>query len=212
MLMLVETISFVGGFHLSDEDVCVEVISFSSFKASNFKNWVCNSVYRNWWHTLFAEYFQSTFQASLSSFILLCVKLVSTNCVNLTSLPFNFWLGWPMEGIKRRSERKRDWSVYFFGSSSEATVCIGWPFLGVQWLFSLLQVVVRPWVLHSFVISLNCLSFVSSPFIQQSSIIPFEWAVSCCAIVTKGAENGRKGGSVSSWVSSSFTQYPLEIR
>ena len=31
------------------------------------------------------------------------------------------------------------------------------------------------------------LSFVSSLFIQLCAVIPFEWAISCCDIVSKGA-------------------------
>lgn len=154
---------------------------------------------------------------TLQLYFALCQKLMSMNCVNLTSLPFSFWLGWPMEGIKRKLERKRG-SVYFFDSRSvwghsSCWLTLSW---GCHWfpvtiLFTSGCCVPQDASL-SFVISLNCLSFVSSLFIQQSSIIPFEWAVSCCAIVTKRAEDGRKGGSVSSWVSSRFTQYVLEIR
>lgn len=96
--------------------------------------------------------------------------------------------------------RKRGWSVYFFSPLSvslclRSQLLLDGPFLELSVIVSnhsghLLPVVAYPRMPHHPLWFPLILSFVNSPFIQLCAVIPFEWAISCCDIVSKGAEEG----------------------
>lgn len=94
--------------------------------------------------------------------------------------------------------RKRGWSVYFFSPLSvslclRSQLLLDGAFLELSVIVSndsgyLLPVVAYPRMPHHPLWFPLILSFVNSPFIQLRAVIPFEWAISCCDIVSKGAE------------------------
>lgn len=110
--------------------------------------------------------------------------------------------------------RKRGWSVFLWSLSVSFYLTLQFlldvPFLELSVVSSndslcLLSTVACPkmppcplWF------PLPVSTYVNSPFIQFPEVIPFEWAVACCDIASERAKDGRKGGSVKPWISSSF--------